>query len=699
MTRHVTRPRPLAWLIAGLLLLLWPCLGLTQPLPIGPGVTHERIVREEGPWVIDVIRLARDQERVGLQAVLGKGQVLGRATLADQLPAASPDSRAIAAVNGDFFVMAGPDAGTTRSAHIAGGRLIRSGAGSPALLWGADGQLAIRDVRFGGKVGRADGTSCPLAGVNQPIPEDGLVLYTADYGPRSRDVEGQSVALRVDDSPFGPRADLTARVVEKLPGARDLGDDRVAMAGRGTGQAFVDSLAIGEEVAISWRSPGSPEWAVGCVSGGPTLIREGEIVGGDNIRNPRTAAGFSESELVLVTVDGRRAGWSVGMTQTELAELLEELGCVEALNLDGGGSTTMWVRGEVKNRPSDGASRSVASGLAVVLAGALGAPAHLRVEPQRIWGLPGARVPLDVEVTDADHNPLVASAELHTECAGPVELADDALIAEFGERTGTGSVRLSAGPVVAIVPVHVLDEPASAAMLPQRAWAVPGDALPFRLSLLGPGRELLAAPAGLVPVFTADPWLGEIDEKGVLSVADDARSGVIRGSAAGVEATARIDVAEALVVSDGEALPPFKFSAYPADGPTGRVRLETEQRAAGTACVALDFDLGDAVASRAAYANLDAQVGRAIGFSAQLRAIGCTPWVRLAYTDGNGTVHRETLVDRLADGAEWQAARVRLPDGTKPPVTVESIYVVETNAERQPQGTLYIDDVTAWVVP
>ena len=59
----------------------------------------------------------------------------------------------------------------------------------------------------------------------------------------------------------------------------------------------------------------------------------------------------ADGTLLLVTVDGRRPGWSAGMTLPEAARLMRSLGARDALNLDGGGSSTMTVRGEVVNRP------------------------------------------------------------------------------------------------------------------------------------------------------------------------------------------------------------------------------------------------------------------------------------------------------------------------------------------------------------
>jgi hypothetical protein len=80
-------------------------------------------------------------------------------------------------------------------------------------------------------------------------------------------------------------------------------------------------------------------------------------------RHPRTLAGVrADGKLLLVTVDGRRSGWSTGMTLFEAARLMRSLGARDALNLDGGGSSTMTVRGEVVNRPSDrGGERRVSN--------------------------------------------------------------------------------------------------------------------------------------------------------------------------------------------------------------------------------------------------------------------------------------------------------------------------------------------------
>lgn len=113
-------------------------------------------------------------------------------------------------------------------------------------------------------------------------------------------------------------------------------------------------------------------------SGGCLLVEKGENHGANaperlRARHPRTAAGVTRDgrELILVVVDGRQPGWSIGMTLEELGALLLRLGAHDGINLDGGGSSSFLFHpakgAAVENRPSDGAWRPVANHLGIVL--------------------------------------------------------------------------------------------------------------------------------------------------------------------------------------------------------------------------------------------------------------------------------------------------------------------------------------------
>jgi hypothetical protein len=121
-------------------------------------------------------------------------------------------------------------------------------------------------------------------------------------------------------------------------------------------------VSQGNRVVIVSRPTEIPKHAAEIVGGSGMLVENGKVVGKSKDLAPRTAAGIDKEgkHLILLVVDGRRPEYSAGMTLDQLGAEMVRLGCDQAMNLDGGGSSTMVVRdpktqsAEVKNRPSDG---------------------------------------------------------------------------------------------------------------------------------------------------------------------------------------------------------------------------------------------------------------------------------------------------------------------------------------------------------
>jgi exopolysaccharide biosynthesis protein len=133
------------------------------------------------------------------------------------------------------------------------------------------------------------------------------------------------------------------------------------------------ALAPGTPMEFRWTSGWDQVFDM--VGGIPMLVRDGKVVvqpcsSSFCRRNPRTAIGWTASgDVLLVVIDGRRHRWSVGASLLEMARVMRDHGAVQALNLDGGGSSTMVVRGDVINRPSDGHERRISNAV-VILPGA-----------------------------------------------------------------------------------------------------------------------------------------------------------------------------------------------------------------------------------------------------------------------------------------------------------------------------------------
>lgn len=142
------------------------------------------------------------------------------------------------------------------------------------------------------------------------------------------------------------------------------------LVGRGPGADQLSQLRVGATATLEWQLAKQPEFAI---SGESILLRKGRIkVSDDRILHPRTAVGIDREtgKILLLVIDGRQPH-SRGYTLVELARLMKQLGADSALNLDGGGSTTMAGLTKKKvfkvlNKPSDGTQRQIADGIAVM---------------------------------------------------------------------------------------------------------------------------------------------------------------------------------------------------------------------------------------------------------------------------------------------------------------------------------------------
>jgi hypothetical protein len=192
--------------------------------------------------------------------------------------------------------------------------------------------------------------------------------------------DATSARLRAT-GPAAVRADgwaETAYPVEEvgqLGGPVPAGTVVLSTSAAGAAAADLAALEPGEEVTVAWSFAAWPG-ILDTSGGNPTLVRNGRVLAGNvdgttpfHRRNPRTGVGATaDGRLLLVTVDGRQPGHSVGMTLREFAELFVALGAQSANNLDGGGSTTMVLDGTVVNRVSDPQERRVPTAV-LVLAG------------------------------------------------------------------------------------------------------------------------------------------------------------------------------------------------------------------------------------------------------------------------------------------------------------------------------------------
>ena len=348
---------------------------------LAPGVTHRVVHDPAGPFTENVATidlaaasspdpvLAADRLR-GLQATSSIGRRSG----------------AVLAVNGDYFLSSGRPV----HAFAQDGRLVQT----PQLLGRAIGlDTDGTRVTMGFPDTRASlTTTSDTATVTTALPRwnsgpatgDDVAAFTAAGAELETPPNGDCYAvLRSSGAPtVHPDGGVDTQMT--VTGNPRCGGDAAMVPTSGVlldgsrynpSGSFLDSLHA-EQPAQLTQSLGFPG-AVDVLGGNPVLIAGGQqqsqdLSGSDAFfqRQPRTAVGVtSDGRMLLVVIDGRQPGYSVGMTLQELADLMSSLGARDAINLDGGGSSTMWVNGMLANRPSDGYQRGVGSALVVLPGG------------------------------------------------------------------------------------------------------------------------------------------------------------------------------------------------------------------------------------------------------------------------------------------------------------------------------------------
>lgn len=347
---------------------------------LAPGIEHMEMVRTAGEhgtaadrWAIHILVIDPAQAR--LAAVRAMDEVVG----AEPVSSLAARHGALAAVNGGYFRTTGIYRGEPAGLFASGGRVLSEPSGPRAELAvsneGGRTRIFISQIEAKTAIVLESGTPRPVDGINRPRGTDEMILFTPEFHRTTLTGPGGIEAV-IERG--------VVRAVHDHAGSAAIPADGCVLSAEGTSAGWArDRMKVGTRIEVRTdisadpALPFTPDFMIG---GGPYLVRAGRPLGSagaglekfseDFIRNrhPRTAIGVrNDGRLVIVTVDGRRPGKSVGMTVDELAQLVAGLACVEAVNLDGGGSTTMVVGGKVVNLPSDpGGERPVSDALLVV---------------------------------------------------------------------------------------------------------------------------------------------------------------------------------------------------------------------------------------------------------------------------------------------------------------------------------------------
>lgn len=339
---------------------------------------------------------------------------------------------------------------------------------------------------------------------------------------------------------------VVERVVDQTGGVDIPADRLVLTVGKQSDSFLVESLSAvrrGELIDLSVTTPDARwEEAEGVIGAYAWILQSGTVPSGlEQAASPRTALGVkADGSAILYTIDGRQSGHSVGASVQQVAARLLELGCVDAVLFDGGGSTTFGTTGALEssfalqNKPSEGSQRAVTNALFFVSdAQATGALGSVYISPQSALMLSGARQALSGWGVDTGYYPLGSRLDdvTYTVTDGPGRMEGDTFVAGSERGAATVTARTSSGATgtarmtVVATPDVIRVTDAATGQTVTSLNLDPGQSVDLNAAATWYKLELLADDGCFT--WAVSPELGAVNAAGVLTAGTKAGSGAL----------------------------------------------------------------------------------------------------------------------------------------------------------------------------
>ncbi|HOQ06943.1 MAG TPA: phosphodiester glycosidase family protein [Clostridiales bacterium] len=678
---------------------------------ITQGVTLDNIVRftKAGWYNLHVLKIDLRQKYISVDTLTNPESFALRTStlkLAQQ-------SGAVAAVNGSFFTPAGtgygfPVGGIVKSSELqsvsdninkygnsmasfsittdniavldfwkADLKLVAEKSGASVAFqhynkksWNDFSEIYVFDRKWGEK---AFGATADMPDMFQMVVDDGVITQMATGQP----------ALTIPENGF--------IVVTRSEGAKKL----------------KSVFSVGDTVRMDITT--TPDWKKlkMSVSGSAILVENGVIpskfsfeASDIKVRSPKTALGISKDgkTLYFVTVDGRQTA-SLGLTLREMAEFMQSIGAYHAINMDGGGSTTMVARplGEtavkVMNKPSDGVVRTVINGIGVFTSAPPAELAGLIIETDDRYMFTNTTRAFRVKGYDKHLNPIEVDQSLVEWSVSGVKGTFEGNV--FRPSTyGEGTIKASIGKISTTIRISVLSRPVTLTLDTKSLKLPVGKSKTFKV--IGTNPRGYKASINLEDLdWKVSGDFGSISN-GVFR-AEKKGAGYIEVSFGDAKAYCTVSVAaETREIVDKFEEPKGSFQSYPATI-EGNYGISSEQKVSGKSSGKLVYNFStNTDVTRAAYWVLPE---KGYVLDTDTHKIGLhvyndhenSGWLRAELVDANG---KRQVVDfaKVMDWVGWKYVEASL-DGIKKPARLSRIYIVQVNPDMD-AGSLYFDDLT-----
>ena len=625
----------------------------------------------------------------------------------------------IAAINGDFFA-ASSGRGNSMGLAFSNGSLISSAyygnkEKDEFASFVIDEDENVFLDYFSNVItltSRKSKKSIEVSEINKfPLSIDDVVIYTPKWGEYSYGSSEDRVLTELV---------VINNKVEKIrlnePPFQIPENGFVISAGGKNGEFLAQNFDLKSKISIDIEFNIDTDDIDFAVSGGAVLVRKGYVPSSfdSNISgvHPRSAIGISKDEkfVYLVTVDGRQDS-SIGMSQYDLAEFLLEIGCYNAINLDGGGSTTMVARRfgdsflSTINSPSGGTLRSVINAIGVIDSSPKSSKvANLEIVVSDTNVFLGKEREVFVKATNKYFAPIeIDQNDIEWSFDGvPVSVSDGVIV---GDTVGMTMLEASYGKVSAEIEINVLSSPSELSISPKMLTAKTG--VDYTFSVKAKNKN------GYYATLNSSDFVWKVEDfvlNGISSAIPSDVSlsnGVFNALSSGdyiisvsygdVKSYALITVSGKVskLVNDFEVVN-FVFDEYP-DEVGGSAELSSEEVYSGDYSVKLSYDFDREITTRAAYVEF---LNGGIDISSNVCDLSF--WVyndsnkddilKIKIVDSNNSSQLITIQKGLTHTG-WKEFSYSLSNISLP-AKLTDIYLAQDNINIKSSGYIFIDNLT-----
>lgn len=674
-------------------------------MTISSGLQYEIIRKfDSSGWTnINVLKVDLTDKYTSIKPLLSKDG----AKRVDTIKNMVVDSNAIAGINADFFYY--NHFSTPVGPIIKDGKFVSSTNNStkpyPVFFVDNDKKSFIDVLHCTYEVIGENKDPLKVYSINKDGSFDGVTMF--DKGWSEKTVGNTYVN------------DLTEVIVEddkvisittgQIP--VDMPENGYTLVGKGfAGEQLKAYFKIGDKVKLKIQPSLDLSDIDTAIGGGALLVKDGmannDYVINPKGNNPRTALGITKSkdQLIIVTVDGRHKNFK-GLTLEEMSKLMIELGSYNAINFDGGGSTTMVLSTldsddpQVVNYPSDGALRKVVNGLGVFNTAPTKSLSKIEIITDSTDIMLNSSKSFSIKGYDRYNNPLPIKQDdvvykikgLEGSVKGntfrPSELGSGKLYAKYKGKS-------------AKIEVNVINE-VMEIQSDKSSFDVASNKEINLIELIGTTKGL--NNDGYVTTLNFDDitWqvhgeIGKIKD-GIFYTSSKENSGILTAKVG--QAVKNFDVSVGYnekMLDDLEYQDNLSFTSYPSNV-GGSISIDPRSKE-GSNSLKMNYAFTDENCTQAAYLNLR---NGGINLTNKTDKIGMwvygnnsNHWLRAEIVDSKGKIHRLTFANHL-NWSKWKWVTADIPSYLSYPITVKKIYLVETNPMNMDNGNILIDGIKA----